>query len=120
MEALCRNLYQVWRRGWLPKSQTKEGAESPVALFAGHQRTSSCCSHRHLLNALAALLPHSRRESKFDSKKKLHDLNELADLCNCNNLLFRKARKQQDLYMHISKTPNGPRARFHVQNLHTM
>ncbi|WYZ45149.1 hypothetical protein EsH8_VIII_000465 [Colletotrichum jinshuiense] len=76
--------------------------------------------HRYLLNDLATLLPHGRREPKFDSKKNLHDLNELAELYNCNNVLFLEARKHQDLYMHLSKVPNGPTAKFHVQNLHTM
>ncbi|KAK8115373.1 hypothetical protein PG999_007442 [Apiospora kogelbergensis] len=31
----------------------------------------------------------------------------------------KEARKQQDLYMHIAKSPSGPRAKLHVQNLHT-
>ncbi|EFY93682.1 Ribosome biogenesis protein brx1 [Metarhizium acridum] len=109
-------------------TRAKSGAEdgSPKAKPKNAQRVLLLSSrginarHRHLLNDLAALLPHSRRESKFDSKKNLHDLNELADLYNCNNVLFLEARKRQDLYMHISKAPNGPRARFHVQNLHTM
>lgn len=43
-------------------------------------------SQRHLLDDLAALLPHGRKESKFDSKKKLYVLNELAELYNCNNV----------------------------------
>ncbi|KAK8124305.1 Ribosome biogenesis protein BRX1 [Apiospora kogelbergensis] len=32
----------------------------------------------------------------------------------------KEARKQQDLCMHIAKLPSGPRAKLHVQNLHTM
>jgi ribosome biogenesis protein BRX1 len=42
--------------------------------------------HRHLLQDLASLLPHGRREPKFDSKKRLYELNELAQLYNCNNV----------------------------------
>jgi len=75
---------------------------------------------RHLLNDLTALLPHARKESKLDSKTKLYQLNELAELYNCNNVLYFEARKGKDLYAWFSKPPNGPTIKFHVQNLHTM
>ncbi|KAL2755759.1 hypothetical protein ACRALDRAFT_1022271, partial [Sodiomyces alcalophilus JCM 7366] len=75
---------------------------------------------RHFLDDLGTLLPHGRKESKFDSKKKLYVLNELAELYNCNNVLFLEARKREDLYLHLSKVPNGPTIKFHIQNLHTM
>ncbi|KAF3931792.1 hypothetical protein ABW19_dt0206683 [Dactylella cylindrospora] len=76
--------------------------------------------HRHLLQDLTSLLPHSRKDSKLDTKSRLHHLNELADLYNCNNILFFEARKREDLYLWLSKPPNGPTVKFHVQNLHTM
>lgn len=72
--------------------------------------------HRHLLNDLASLLPHGRKDAKFDSKSKLHELNELAELYNCNNILYFEARKGKDLYMYASKVPNGVTLKFHVQN----
>ncbi|KAI4140191.1 MAG: hypothetical protein L6R39_005905 [Caloplaca ligustica] len=75
--------------------------------------------HRHLLNDLYALLPHSRKDAKLDTKTKLYQLNELADLYNCNNVLFFEARKGKDLYIWMSKPPNGPTVKCHVQNLHT-
>ncbi|KAK6340987.1 Ribosome biogenesis protein brx1 [Orbilia brochopaga] len=76
--------------------------------------------HRHLLQDLAALLPHGRKDAKLDTKSQLHHLNELADLYNCNNILFFEARKREDLYLWLSKPPNGPTVKFHVHNLHTM
>ncbi|KAL2265366.1 hypothetical protein VTJ83DRAFT_6466 [Remersonia thermophila] len=76
--------------------------------------------HRHLLNDLASMLPHGRKDAKFDSKSKLYQLNELAELYNCNNVLFFEARKGKDLYMWFSKVPNGPTVKFFAQNLHTM
>ncbi|KZF20596.1 Brix-domain-containing protein [Xylona heveae TC161] len=76
--------------------------------------------HRHLLNDLNALLPHSRKDAKLDTKTKLYQLNELAELYNCNNVLFFEARKGQDLYVWMSKPPNGPTVKMHLQNLHTM
>ncbi|KAF3046174.1 Ribosome bioproteinsis protein brx1 [Didymella keratinophila] len=76
--------------------------------------------HRHLLQDLYSLMPHSRKEAKFDSKTKLYQLNEMAELYNCNNILFFEARKGKDLYCWMSKPPNGPTVKFHLQNLHTM
>ncbi|KAN0064515.1 Ribosome biogenesis protein brx1 [Thecaphora frezii] len=75
---------------------------------------------RHLINDLETLMPHSKKDSKLDSKSQLHLLNELAELHNCNNTLYFEARKAEDLYMWASKTPNGPSAKFHVHNIHTM
>jgi len=76
--------------------------------------------HRHLLNDLASLLPHGRKDAKLDTKSKLYQLNELAELYNCNNVFFFEARKGKDLYLWMSKAPNGPTVKFHMQNLHTM
>lgn len=90
------------------------------------QRVLVLCSrgttsrHRHLINDLAAMMPHGRKESKFDSKSKLQNLNEIAELYNCNNIMYFEARKHMDLYMWLSKAPNGPSAKFHIQNIHTM
>ncbi|KAF2263918.1 ribosome biogenesis protein-like protein Brx1 [Lojkania enalia] len=76
--------------------------------------------HRHLLQDLYSLMPHSRKEAKLDTKTKLYQLNELAELYNCNNVLFFEARKGKDLYAWMSKAPNGPTVKMHLQNLHTM
>lgn len=76
--------------------------------------------HRHLINDLTQLMPHARKEPKFDSKKDLWQLNEVAELYNCSNIFFFEARKHQDLYLWISKPPNGPTMKFYVQNMHTL
>ncbi len=76
----------------------------------------SFCRHRHLLNDIASMLPHSRKDAKFDSKSRLNELNELAELYNCNNVLFFEARKGKDLYLWLSKVPNGPTIKMHLQN----
>ncbi|KAI9372165.1 Brix domain-containing protein [Aspergillus egyptiacus] len=81
--------------------------------------------HRHLLADLTALLPHTHKESKLDSKKKAAGynllLNSLADLHSCNVIFFLEAKKNgQDLYLWLSRPPNGPTVKFHVNNLHTM
>lgn len=59
-------------------------------------------------------------DSKLDSKSALHLVNELADLHSCSNALYFEARRHEDLYMWLSRTPNGPSVKCHVQNIHTM
>lgn len=76
--------------------------------------------HRFLINDLTALIPHSKKDTKLDTKQKLFQLNEVAELYNCNNIMFFEARKHQDLYVWLSKPPNGPSFKLHIQNLHTM
>jgi len=75
---------------------------------------------RHLMLDLEALLPHVKKDAKLDSKSALHLLNELADLHSCNNTLYFEARRHEDLYLWLSRSPNGPSAKCHVQNVHTM
>jgi ribosome biogenesis protein BRX1 len=76
-------------------------------------------SFRHLMNDLNLLLPHSKKESKWDSKGHLTSLNELCELCNTNNCLFFETRKKE-LYWWLSKTPNGPSVKFNVLNVFNM
>lgn len=78
--------------------------------------TISSRRHRHLLNDLATMMPHCKKDAKFDSKSKLYQLCELADLYNCNNVFFFEARKGKDLYVWMSKVPNGPTVKMHLQN----
>lgn len=59
-------------------------------------------------------------DSKLDSKSSLHLLNELADLHSCNNTLYFEARRHEDLYLWLARSPNGPSVKCHVQNVHTM
>ena len=93
---------------------------------------------RHLMSDLEVLLPHVKKgvlsalltigaifiarttDSKLDSKNQLGLLPELADLYNCNNTVYFEARRHEDLYMWVAKTPNGPSIKLHVQNIHTM
>ncbi|KAJ1659847.1 Ribosome biogenesis protein brx1 [Dispira simplex] len=76
--------------------------------------------HRHLMQDILTLLPHAKKDNKLDSKSNLGLLNELAEVNNCNNALYFEARRKTDLYLWASKTPNGPSAKFLVQNIHTM
>ena len=124
--------------GMMPKTRvlmlTSRGVTSRYAslfffffflnLFYEPQKPNKC-SHRYLLADLTSLLPHTHKETKLDTKKKQAGynllLNSLADLHSCNVIFFLEARKRgQDLYLWLSRPPNGPTIRFHVNNLHTM
>ena len=75
---------------------------------------------RHLLLDLVNLLPHSKKDSKFDSKNNIQELNQLAEMNNSDYVLYLEIRKRDDCYMWISKTPQGPSAKFLVFNVHTL
>lgn len=109
------------------KTLTKDSEQSKSkSEFKNRQRVLLITSrgvtfrHRHLVSDLSQLLPHARKEPKFDTKSQLYHLNEIAEMYNCNNVLYFEARKHQDLYMWMSKAPNGPTLKFHLQNIHTM
>ncbi|KAK7524133.1 Brix domain-containing protein [Phyllosticta citriasiana] len=94
-------------------ASTKQKVRNKVLILSSRGVTFR---HRHLMNDLYSLLPHSRKDAKLDTKTKLFQLNELAELYNCNNICFFEARKGQDLYLWMSKPPNGPTVKFHAQN----
>ncbi len=76
--------------------------------------------YRHLLEDLKKLIPHHKKDNKLDDKGDIQAVNEIADMKSCNQVIYLETRKHQDLYMYVGKTPNGPSAKFHVVNIHTM
>lgn len=114
-------VYKQLSKSKTPKPKNTENNDIPT--FQNKQKVLLLSSRgisyrqRHLMNDLAALLPHSKKDAKLDTKSKLFHLNELADLYNCNNVLFFESRKHgQDLYLWMSKAPNGPSMKLHLQN----
>lgn len=87
-------------------------------------KLTDTCRHRHLLNDLQSLLPHTYKDTKLDTKSNNHynaALNGLAELHSCNYIFFLEARKRaQDLYLWLARAPNGPTIKFSVTNVHTM
>ncbi|XP_067279078.1 ribosome biogenesis protein BRX1 homolog [Pseudorasbora parva] len=75
---------------------------------------------RHLMQDLKTMMPHSKADTKMDRKDKLFVVNEVCEIKNCNKCIFFEAKKKQDLYMWISNVPQGPSAKFLVQNVHTL
>lgn len=75
---------------------------------------------RHVMEDLRTMMPHSKSDTKLDRKDDFKVINEICELKNCNNCVFLEMRKKQDLYMWLSRAPDGPSAKFHVENIHTM
>ncbi|XP_067935786.1 ribosome biogenesis protein BRX1 homolog [Watersipora subatra] len=75
---------------------------------------------RHLMTDLRALMPHSKPDSKMEKSEKLLEINEIAEMKNCNKVLFFDSKKRKDLYLWAANTPSGPSVKFLVENIHTM
>jgi len=75
---------------------------------------------RHLIDDFMNLMPHAKKDTKFDKKAKLTIANEMCEMRTCNKCIYLEGRKKKDLYMWLSNAPNGPSALFNVQNLNTM
>ena len=95
--------------------------------YVNKQRCLVLCSrgvtsrHRHFLEDLRTLIPHMKKDSKLDDKQNIGAaVTEVATLKSCNSALFMECRKRQDVYLWAGLTPNGPSAKFHLSNLHTM
>lgn len=94
--------------------------------YVNKQRVLVFCSrgistrYRHFMDDLRRLLPHHKKDVKLDAKDNFTVVNEIAEIKGCNNTIFLEARKRNDLYMWVSKTPVGPSCKFYVQNVHTM
>ncbi|XP_072940859.1 ribosome biogenesis protein BRX1 homolog [Epargyreus clarus] len=76
--------------------------------------------HRHLMEDLKKLMPHHKSESKMERSKNLYVVNEISEMKNCNKCILFEGRKMRDLYLWMSNVPNGPSAKFLVENIYTM
>jgi len=66
------------------------------------------------------MLPHSKKDAKFDLRDGLPAVNEVAEMKNCDITMMLECRKKSDCYMWLGKTPSGPSVKFQVTNIHTM
>ena len=109
------------------ESQTQGAVKFPHSgLYSNKQRVLILSSrgitarYRHLMEDLKQLIPHHKKDNKLDTKGDINVVNEIAEMKSCNQVLYLETKKNQDLYMFLGKTPNGPSAKFHVVNVHTM
>uniref|UniRef100_A0A6P6Y7D7 Ribosome biogenesis protein BRX1 homolog n=1 Tax=Dermatophagoides pteronyssinus TaxID=6956 RepID=A0A6P6Y7D7_DERPT len=88
--------------------------------WTNKQRTLTFCSrgisavHRHLLEDMKKLMPHSVAEVKWEKSLSLDNIPEAAEMKNCNNVMYFEARKHSDLYMYLAKAVGGPTVKFRV------
>lgn len=66
------------------------------------------------------VMPHHRAESKLERWKTLSVINELGEMKHCNKAMYFEGRHKQDLYMWLSCMPEGPSAKFYMENIATM
>eukprot|EP00164_Ancoracysta_twista_P010700 GFYU01016237.1.p1 GENE.GFYU01016237.1~~GFYU01016237.1.p1 ORF type:complete len:288 (+),score=88.83 GFYU01016237.1:124-987(+) len=108
------------------KKEKGKAADSDAPKWRNKQRVLLLSSrgvghrHRHLMTDMLGLMPHTKKDSKLDTKDHLNVLNEVCELQGCNNCVFLEVRKKRDLYLWMAKTPMGPTMKFQMQNLHTM
>ncbi|XP_043461062.1 ribosome biogenesis protein BRX1 homolog [Leptopilina heterotoma] len=76
--------------------------------------------HRHLMDDIKKLMPHHRTEAKMEKTKNLQVINEMCEMKNCNKTILFEGRQKRDLYMWFSNVPDGPCAKFLVENIYTM
>ncbi|CAK9301166.1 unnamed protein product [Gordionus sp. m RMFG-2023] len=116
------------KKSSMPEKLEKEvlNAVNRPLNWTNKQRVLLMCSRgisfhgRHLMKNFHKMMPHSKTESKLEKKESLVSINEIADMKNCQNCIYLEMRKKRDLYMWISKIPNGPSIKFSVENIHTM
>lgn len=87
-----------------------------VLVFTSRSITATM---RHFCEDIRRLLPHHKRENKWEKKAQLRDINEACELQSCNNAIFFDSRRKSDLYMWLARVPLGPTFKFQVMNVHT-
>lgn len=72
------------------------------------------------MNDLKTMMPHHRAESKMERSKTLSVVNEVCTMKHCNKAILFEGRRKRDLYIWFSNIPEGPSAKFLIENIHTM
>jgi len=76
-------------------------------------------TYRQLASDMVQLLPNTKVESKLERKDIRQVINDLCYERSCNNYLFFDCHKHTDLFLWMSKSPNGPSIKFQVKDVHT-
>lgn len=69
---------------------------------------------------IKTLMPHHRPDSKMERSKSLNIVNEMCSMKHCNKVLLFEGRRKRDLYMWCTNVPEGPSAKFFIENVHTL
>ena len=110
----------------LPSTRMSDATQSMKTVWVNKQRVLIFSSRgisylaRHVMKNLRALMAHAKSEPKAELRKNFSVLNEIAELRNCNKVMFFDMKKKRDLSLWIAAVPEGPTVKFFVENLHTM
>ena len=110
----------------LPSTRPSDKIEQMKSSWINKQRVLVFSSRgisflaRHVMKNLLSIMAHAKSEPKVELRKNFSVINEIAELRNCNHVLFFDMKKKRDLYLWMGSVPNGPTAKFLVENLHTM
>ena len=77
-------------------------------------------SNVELMEDVIKLLPHARKDPKFDKKEALTSIVEIAQLAGCHLALYFEARKMRDLYLWAGRIDGGPSVKFLVEQVRPM
>jgi len=113
----CENVPQTRTSDSLPVKRYRWTNKQRVLIFASRGITYR---DRHLMNTFKTMLSHSKEECKFEKKDSLVAINEIAEMKNCNKVMYFENRKRKDTYMWLACMGTGPTLKFLVQNVHTM
>eukprot|EP00948_MAST-09A_sp_MAST-9A-sp1_P001809 g1809.t1 len=101
----------------VPLSSIRYRNKQRTLIFSSRGTNAQC---RHLMRDLCSLMPHHKKEAKLDVHRNISVINEIAEMKSCANTLFFEVRKKKDVFLWVAKTPTGPSAKFHIENVHTM
>ena len=88
-----------------------------VLVLASRGVTSA---YMELMEDIMKLMPHCRKDPKFDKKEPLTSIVEIAQLAACKLCLYFETRKMKDLYLWAGRCEGGPSVKFLVQQVRPM
>lgn len=72
-------------------------------------------SQKHLMNDVRVLLPHSKREAKYDTRRHIKEINELCEMAGCNNCVYFE-QQEHNFFLWVARVPYGPSAKFFIKD----
>ncbi|KAL1525342.1 hypothetical protein AB1Y20_020202 [Prymnesium parvum] len=70
-----------------------------------------------LMENLIKLLPHAKKEPKFDKSSPVSEIGEIAEDRGCRFAVYFETRKKKDLYIWMGATEHGPSVKFLVSQI---
>eukprot|EP01119_Soliformovum_irregulare_P023907 TRINITY_DN844_c0_g1_i1.p1 TRINITY_DN844_c0_g1~~TRINITY_DN844_c0_g1_i1.p1 ORF type:complete len:321 (-),score=72.29 TRINITY_DN844_c0_g1_i1:19-981(-) len=111
--------------GKTPSKPTDDKLTNGTPIWRNRQRVmvlsnrGTKATNRHLMKNIRSMLPHSKKESKLETKEPLAILNEMAEMHSCSSIIFFETKRNEDCYMWVAR-PEGPSAKFYISNVHTL